>query len=73
MLEDSQVGITTILGSRYVGRIREKVEECDRKLNRLAETIDEWIACQRQWMYLDPPGDRYRYAPNLARDVPEEQ
>ncbi|KAL4237693.1 Dynein heavy chain 14 [Mactra antiquata] len=52
-LEDSQVTIGTIRGSRYVGPIKPQVEEWERKLNIFAKTLEEWMACQRNWLYLE--------------------
>jgi dynein heavy chain len=52
-LEDSQVALQTILASRFVGGIRDEVEEWEQKLSLLSEILDEWLACQRSWMYLE--------------------
>jgi len=52
-LEDSQVSLQTILASRFVGGIRAEVEEWEKKLGLLSEILDEWLACQRAWMYLE--------------------
>ncbi|WAR20146.1 DYH6-like protein, partial [Mya arenaria] len=52
-LEESQVTIGTIRGSRYVGPIKATVEEWERKLNIFAKTLEEWMACQRNWLYLE--------------------
>ena len=52
-LEDSQVALQTILASRFVGGIRTEVEEWEKKLSLLSEMMDEWLACQRSWMYLE--------------------
>ena len=52
-LEDSQVALQTILASRFVGGIRTEVEEWEKKLSLLSEMLDEWLACQRSWMYLE--------------------
>jgi hypothetical protein len=52
-LEDSQVALQTILASRFVGGIRTEVEEWEKKLSLLSEMLDEWLACQRAWMYLE--------------------
>jgi dynein heavy chain, axonemal len=52
-LEDSQVGLQTILASRFVGGIRTEVEEWEKKLSTLSEVLDEWLTCQRSWMYLE--------------------
>ena len=53
ILEDNQVTLQTMLGSRYIKDIQETVEEWAKKLATLSETLDEWIACQRTWMYLE--------------------
>lgn len=52
-LEDSQVALQTILASRFVGGIRTEVEEWEKKLSLLSEMLDEWLTCQRSWMYLE--------------------
>jgi dynein heavy chain len=52
-LEDSLVNISTIAGSRFVGPIREEVEEWQKNLILFQETLDEWLAVQRNWMYLE--------------------
>lgn len=41
------------MGSRYVAEIREEVEKLEKKLMLISEIIDEWLTCQRQWMYLE--------------------
>eukprot|EP00798_Chlamydomonas_sp_ICE-L_P002275 gene2275-8543_t len=53
VLEDSMVAITTILSSRYVGGIRSEVEKTERMLRLFSDTLDEWLECQRQWLYLE--------------------
>jgi dynein heavy chain len=52
-LDDSMVTINTVLGSRYVTGIREYVDSWRSKLMLFQETLDEWLACQRTWMYLE--------------------
>jgi dynein heavy chain len=52
-LEDSQVSLQTILASRFVSGIRTEVEEWEKKLGLVSEIMDEWLACQRSWMYLE--------------------
>ena len=51
-LDDSLVTINTVLGSRYVAGIRSFVDAWRAKLMLFQETIDEWLNCQRAWMYL---------------------
>ncbi|KAH9496161.1 Dynein heavy chain 6, axonemal [Bulinus truncatus] len=52
-LEESQVTVGTIRGSRYVGPIKAEVEEWERKLQVFSRTLDEWLTCQRNWLYLE--------------------
>ncbi|KAJ9531588.1 hypothetical protein QJQ45_014947, partial [Haematococcus lacustris] len=54
VLEDSMVTMSTILASRFVAGIRGEVEKVERQLSLFAETLDEWIAVQKAWMYLEP-------------------
>jgi len=52
-LEDSLVTISTIAGSRFVGPIRDEVEQWQKDLLLFQETLDEWLNVQRNWMYLE--------------------
>lgn len=52
-LEDHQMSIQTMMGSKYVNEIRAQVEEWEKKLGYIADVIDEWLTFQRQWMYLE--------------------
>eukprot|EP00968_Pinguiococcus_pyrenoidosus_P011502 scaffold926_cov248-Pinguiococcus_pyrenoidosus.AAC.15 len=52
-LEDNQVTLQTMLGNRFISGVQEQVEGWARKLSLLSETLDEWTACQRNWMYLE--------------------
>jgi dynein heavy chain len=52
-LDDSLVTINTVLGSRYVAGIRSFVDTWRSKLMHFQETLDEWLTCQRNWMYLE--------------------
>ncbi|RYY36796.1 hypothetical protein EON62_01520, partial [archaeon] len=67
-LDDSLVTINTILGSRYCAHIRTDVEGYQKKLMLLSETLDEWLNCQKQWMYLEA----ILFADDIKRDLPEE-
>jgi dynein heavy chain len=53
LLEDNQVTLQTMLGSRFIKDIQERVEEWAKKLAVLSETLDEWMTCQKTWMYLE--------------------
>ena len=52
-LEDDIMQVSAMMGSRYVNEIRNEVEEWERKLGYISDTIDEWLTFQRQWMYLE--------------------
>ena len=52
-LDDSLVTINTVLGSRYVAGIRTFVDSWRGKLMHFQETLDEWLTCQRNWIYLE--------------------
>ncbi|KAG2467637.1 DYH6 protein, partial [Polypterus senegalus] len=70
LLEESKVTISTIKASRYAGPFKNQIEEWDRKLNLFAHTLDEWIMCQKKWLYLEQiflPGDIQRQLPEEAQ------
>ena len=52
-LEDDIMNVSAMMGSRYVNEIRAEVEDWERKLGYISDTIDEWLTFQRQWMYLE--------------------
>lgn len=52
-LEDDQMQISTMMGSKFVAEIRDDVEEWEIKLGYIQSIIDEWLTFQRQWMYLE--------------------
>lgn len=37
---------------RFMTGIRHEVERIDRQLHLFSDTLDEWTACQKDWMYL---------------------
>jgi dynein heavy chain, axonemal len=67
-LDESLVTINTILASRFVGEIRGPVEEMQKHLRVLSDTMDEWLTCQRNWMYLET----IFAADDIKRQLPEE-
>ena len=67
-LDDSLVTITNILSSRYVEGIRPKVEKEQKSLRYLQELLDEWMNCQKNWMYLETIFN----SPDIAKDLPAE-
>ncbi|KAL0028415.1 hypothetical protein WJX77_005025 [Trebouxia sp. C0004] len=67
-LEDSMVTMSTILASRFMVGIRNEVERVDRQLHLFSDTLDEWLACQKDWMYLKT----IFTAPDIQRQLPHE-
>lgn len=53
MLDDHQAKIQSMMAQKYVVNIRPKVEDWENKLAMVQNTLDEWLECQRQWMYLE--------------------
>ena len=52
---DDQITMTQAIGfSPFKGVFEQDIADWDRKLNTVSEVIDEWLACQRNWMYLEP-------------------
>ena len=54
VLEETQVLVQTILGSRFVGPMQKRVDEWEKKLRLFSETLDEWLSVQRAWMCSTP-------------------
>ena len=52
-LEDDIMTVSAMMGNRNVTEIRAEVEDWERKLGYISDTIDEWLTFQRQWMYLE--------------------
>lgn len=40
--------------SPYIGPIKKRLEEVEKKLIGIDEMLEEWVKCQRSWIYLYP-------------------
>ena len=67
-LDDSRVAMATIMSSRYVGPIKERVDEWSKNLNLMNDCLEEWLNCQRNWLYLESIFS----APDIQRQLPAE-
>lgn len=47
------MGLNAMLASKDVALILEQVDSWQKKLSLFADTIDEWVGVQRDWMYLE--------------------
>jgi dynein heavy chain len=68
LLDDSMVTISTIAGSRYCAPIKNRVDDMEHSLKLFGETLEEWIECQKAWMYLESIFS----APDIQRQLPAE-
>lgn len=53
MIDEFLANLNNILGSRYLKLLRPKTEELHKKLLYTQETIDDWLICQKNWIYLE--------------------
>lgn len=67
-LDESMTALGAITASRYVGAIRAEVVKLDSSLRLLSSTMDEWLAVQQAWLYLEP----VLSAPDIQRQLPSE-
>ncbi|KAI9363382.1 dynein heavy chain and region D6 of dynein motor-domain-containing protein [Zopfochytrium polystomum] len=68
LLEDCQVTISTIKSSRFIGPIKGEVDRWDKQLSLFSETLEAWLICQRNWLYLESIFS----APDIQRQLPDE-
>ncbi|XP_065071378.1 dynein axonemal heavy chain 6-like isoform X2 [Rhopilema esculentum] len=69
-LEECQVTLGNIKGSRFSQPIKGLVEEWERKLNLFGRTFEEWMLVQRNWLYLETifsAADIQRQLPNESK------
>ena len=53
LLDQSLASTINILGSRYLKREREHATKLLKDLQLIQDTLDEWLTCQKNWMYLE--------------------
>uniref|UniRef100_A0A8C6R3K0 Dynein, axonemal, heavy chain 6 n=1 Tax=Nannospalax galili TaxID=1026970 RepID=A0A8C6R3K0_NANGA len=68
LLDDSTINIATIASSRYVGPLKSRVGEWQKQLALFNQTLEEWLNCQRNWLYLESIFN----APDIQRQLPAE-
>jgi len=51
-LDEGLATINMVLGSRYVKPLRAEAEKWKKDLMILSSIVEEWVLCQKQWMYL---------------------
>ncbi|XP_012629713.3 dynein axonemal heavy chain 6 [Microcebus murinus] len=68
LLDDSTINVATIASSRYVGPLKTRVDEWQKQLALFNQTLEEWLNCQRNWLYLESIFN----APDIQRQLPAE-
>ncbi|KAM9259890.1 dynein axonemal heavy chain 10 [Cariama cristata] len=53
ILDDNNVNLQSVLGSRFVGPFLSTVHHWEKTLSLIGEVIEIWIVVQRKWMYLE--------------------
>lgn len=53
LLDQSLANINNIMGSRYLKRERDRATKLQKDLLLIQDTLDEWLTCQKNWMYLE--------------------
>jgi dynein heavy chain, axonemal len=52
-LEDNSMKLQLMSASPYLGPFMSIVQKREKYLTLVAEIIDEWLATQRKWLYLE--------------------
>ncbi|KAM9770210.1 dynein axonemal heavy chain 6 [Menidia menidia] len=68
LLDDSIISVGTVASSRYAAPIKFRVEKLQRQLALFHQTLEEWLTCQRNWLYLES----IFLAPDIKRQLPAE-
>ncbi|NXF29028.1 DYH10 protein, partial [Nyctibius bracteatus] len=53
ILDDNNVNLQSVLGSRFVGPFLSTVHHWEKTLSLIGEVIEIWMVVQRKWMYLE--------------------
>ena len=68
-LLDEQIIVTSAMQySPFKGPFVDTITEWNQKLLLVSDTIEQWITCQGQWMYLQPIFD----SPDIMKQLPGE-
>lgn len=68
VLDDQIVKTQSMRASPFIGPLEKEALEWDETLNRLEDVVDNWLACQATWQYLEP----IFTSPDIMKQMPEE-
>eukprot|EP01135_Chromosphaera_perkinsii_P001002 Nk52_evm16s156 gene=Nk52_evmTU16s156 len=68
LVEESQVMLSSLKGSRYLQPYRAQVVELDETLTFFSETFEQLLLCQKNWLYLE----NIFSAPDIQRQLVNE-
>merc|ERR1719253_1322725 len=68
LLDEHIVMTQAMMFSLFKGPFEEEIDEWNARLMRVSETLDEWLKCQRAWMYLQPIFD----SDDIMKQLPTE-
>ncbi|KAM3623278.1 uncharacterized protein V6R79_009492 [Siganus canaliculatus] len=68
LLDDSIISVRAAASSPYVAPLRLKVDKLLSHLTLFNQTLDAWVTCQRNWLYLES----LFAAPDIKRQLPAE-
>ena len=68
MLDEHIVTTQAMNFSPFKKPFEKEIEEWNTKLMLVSDTLEEWVKCQGQWMYLQPIFD----SPDIMKQLPQE-
>lgn len=68
MLDEHIVNTQAMTFSPFKKPFEKEIEEWNAKLQLVSYTLEEWVKCQGQWMYLQPIFD----SPDIMKQLPQE-
>ena len=53
-IDDNLMVVNNILASKYVGPIKQRVDNQSKMLRYMQDLLDQWLLHQKNWIYLEP-------------------